>query len=187
MRADRLKILPTLYPTDPGWGSWCMCVSSGFGFHPANPGWGVGACVFVCALRLYPAIPSSVVRCGCVCSGSGFGCAPPFLAGVLAPSVTHQPPSVTHQPPSVPHRPPSEGVLDTPSFFSFHYGTPWVGDMDTNPFGHRVPATLFIVRCMGNSMSGDHYEMTSTDTLGVNRMGGGCTGRVGVNIARTPR
>ena len=43
--------------------------------------WGV--CVFVCALLLYPASPGSGVRCGCVCLGSGFGCARPHLAGVL--------------------------------------------------------------------------------------------------------
>ena len=43
--------------------------------------WGV--CVFVCALRLYPATPGGGVRCGCVCLGSGFGCAPPLLARVL--------------------------------------------------------------------------------------------------------
>ena len=43
--------------------------------------WGV--CVPVCALRLYPATPGWCVRCGCVCLGSGFGCAPPLLAGVL--------------------------------------------------------------------------------------------------------
>ena len=43
--------------------------------------WGV--CVFVCALRLYPATPGWGVRCGCVCLGSGSGCAPPLLAGVL--------------------------------------------------------------------------------------------------------
>ena len=36
----------------------------------------------LCALRLYPAFPGSGVRCGCVCLGSGFGCAPPLLAGV---------------------------------------------------------------------------------------------------------
>ena len=42
-----------------------------------------GVCVFVCALRLYPATPGWSVRCGCVCLGSGFGCAPPLLAGVL--------------------------------------------------------------------------------------------------------
>ena len=43
--------------------------------------WGV--CVFVCVLRLYPGTPGWGVRCGCVCLGSGFGCAPPLLAGVL--------------------------------------------------------------------------------------------------------
>ena len=42
--------------------------------------WGV--CAFACALSLYPATPGSGVRCGCVCLGSGFGCAPPPLAGV---------------------------------------------------------------------------------------------------------
>ena len=40
-------------------------------------------CVLVCALLLYPATPGWGVRCGCVCSGWGFGCAPPLLAGVL--------------------------------------------------------------------------------------------------------
>ena len=43
--------------------------------------WGV--CVFVCPLRLFPATPGWGVWCVCVCSGSGFGCAPPLLAGVL--------------------------------------------------------------------------------------------------------
>ena len=43
--------------------------------------WGV--CVFVCALRLHPATPGWSVPCGCVCLDSGFGCAPPSLAGVL--------------------------------------------------------------------------------------------------------
>ena len=43
--------------------------------------WGV--CVLVCPLRLYPATPGRGVWCGCVCLGSGFGCAPPLLAGVL--------------------------------------------------------------------------------------------------------
>ena len=42
--------------------------------------WGV--CVFLCALRLYLATRGSVVRCGCVCWGSGFGCALPLLVGV---------------------------------------------------------------------------------------------------------
>ena len=40
-------------------------------------------CVFVCALRLYSATPGWGVRCGCVCLGSGFGCALPLLAGLL--------------------------------------------------------------------------------------------------------
>ena len=34
-------------------------------------------------LRLYPAPPGRGVRRGCVCLGSGFGCAPPRLAGVF--------------------------------------------------------------------------------------------------------
>ena len=40
-------------------------------------------CLLVCALRLHPATPGWRVRRGCVCFGSGFGCAPPPLAGVL--------------------------------------------------------------------------------------------------------
>ena len=44
-----------------------------------------GLCVFVCALRLYPATPGWGVRCGCVCLGSGLGCAPQLLAGLLGP------------------------------------------------------------------------------------------------------
>ena len=43
----------------------------------------VGVCVLVCPLRLYPATPGWGVRRGCVCLGSGFGCGPPLLAGVL--------------------------------------------------------------------------------------------------------
>ena len=42
-----------------------------------------GLCVFVCALLLSPMNPGWGVRCGCVCLCSDFGCAPPFLAGVL--------------------------------------------------------------------------------------------------------
>ena len=49
--------------------SWLLC-------------WGV--CVFVCALRLHPSTAGWGVRCGSVCLGSGFGCATPLLAGVLA-------------------------------------------------------------------------------------------------------
>ena len=37
----------------------------------------------MCALRLHPATPGWGARCGFVCLGSGFGCAPPLLAGVL--------------------------------------------------------------------------------------------------------
>ena len=40
--------------------------------------------MFVCALFLYPATPGWGVWCVCVYSGSGFGCAPPLLAGMLA-------------------------------------------------------------------------------------------------------
>ena len=40
-------------------------------------------CVLVWALRLNPATPGWGVRRGCVCLGSGVGCAPPLLTGVL--------------------------------------------------------------------------------------------------------
>ena len=40
-------------------------------------------CVLVCALRLHPTTPGWGARCGCLCLGSGFGCAPPLFAGVL--------------------------------------------------------------------------------------------------------
>ena len=61
-----------------------VCVLGlGFWLPPASPGWGVGVCVFVCPLRLYPATPGWGARCGRVCLGSGFGCAPPLLAWLL--------------------------------------------------------------------------------------------------------
>ena len=51
---------------------------------PRHSGLGCWAvCVLVCALRLHPATPGWGARCGCVCLGSGFGCAPPLLAWVL--------------------------------------------------------------------------------------------------------
>ena len=62
---------------------WVCVLGLGFWLHPTTPGCSVELCVFVCALRLYHATPGWGVRCGCVCSGSGFGCAPPLLAGVL--------------------------------------------------------------------------------------------------------
>ena len=62
---------------------WGCVFGLGFRLRPATPGWGVRVCVFVCVLPLYPATPGWGVRCGCVCLGSGFGCAPPLLAGVL--------------------------------------------------------------------------------------------------------
>ena len=43
----------------------------------------LGVCVFVCELCLCPVTPGWALRCGCVCLGSGFGCAPPPLRGVL--------------------------------------------------------------------------------------------------------
>ena len=64
---------------------WVCVLGLGFRLRPATPGWGDGlcVCVLVCALRLYPANPGLGVRLGCLCLGSGFGCAPPLLAGVL--------------------------------------------------------------------------------------------------------
>ena len=95
-----------LRPADPGWGVWvcvCSCARSactqpllarvrGMGVcvwardsaaprHSWLGCWAV--CVLLCALRLHPAIPGTGERCGCVCLGSGFGCAPPLLARVL--------------------------------------------------------------------------------------------------------
>ena len=62
---------------------WVGVLGLWFPLRPATPGWGVGVCVcvIVCFLRLYPATPGWGVRWGCVCLGSGFGCAPPLLAG----------------------------------------------------------------------------------------------------------
>ena len=95
-----------LRPATPGWGvrvRVCLCARSactppllagvcGVGVcawarvsaaprHNWLGCWGV--CVRVCPLRLYPATPGWGVWCGCVCLGSGFGCAPPLVAGVL--------------------------------------------------------------------------------------------------------
>ena len=66
-----------------GCAAWVCVFGLGFRLRPATPGWGVGVCVLVCVHPLYPATPGWAVRRGCVCLGSGFGCAPPLLAGVL--------------------------------------------------------------------------------------------------------
>ena len=62
----------------------CAWVQVSAAPRQSSPGrWGL--CLLVCALRLYRATPGwgVSVRFGCVCFGSGFGCAPPLLAGVL--------------------------------------------------------------------------------------------------------
>ena len=95
-----------LHPATPGWGArrGCVCLGSGFGcalplpagvlgcvcahvrapFVPRHSWLGcvVWVCVFGLGFRLRPATPGWAVRCGCVCSGLDFGCAPPLLAGV---------------------------------------------------------------------------------------------------------
>ena len=96
-----------LYPAIPGWGAGpcvCLCGRSSCAPPPLTgmccvgvcawarvseqrrDSWlrcAVWVCVFLCALRLYPAGPGWGVRCGCLCLGSGLGCAPPFLAELL--------------------------------------------------------------------------------------------------------
>ena len=91
-----------LRPATPGWGvglcvcSACtqpllaqvrgvgVCVWARVSAAPRHSWLGCWAvCVLVCALRLHPATPGTGARCGCVCLGSGFCCAPPLLAGVL--------------------------------------------------------------------------------------------------------
>ena len=95
-----------LRPPTPGWGvrvCVCLCARSnctppllarlcgvgvcawaGVSAAPRHSWLGCwGVCVFVCALRLYPATPGRGVQCAFVCLGSGFGCTPLFLGGVL--------------------------------------------------------------------------------------------------------
>ena len=57
-----------------------VCVSARLSAAPRHSWLG---CWAVCVLRLHPATPGTGARCGCVCLGSGFGCAQPLLAGVL--------------------------------------------------------------------------------------------------------
>ena len=85
--SDVCVFVPALCPTLPllatvcGVGVWVRTRVSAAPRHSWLGCWGV--CVFVCVLRLYPATPGGGVRCGLVCFGSGFGCAPPLVAGVL--------------------------------------------------------------------------------------------------------
>ena len=71
-----------LHPATPGLGCavWVCVFGLGFRLRPATPGWGAGLCV--CSACTQPLLATGA-RCGCVCLGSGFGCAPPLLAGVL--------------------------------------------------------------------------------------------------------
>ena len=94
-----------LRPAAPGLGvGVCVCLCACSAWSAAPPGcrrgavvcaWAwlaaaprhawlgcLGVCVFVCWLRLYPATPGLGVRCGRVCLGSGFVCAPPLLVAV---------------------------------------------------------------------------------------------------------
>ena len=94
-----------LRPATPGWGvgacvclcarSACtppllpevccvgVCASARVSAAPRHSWLGCwDVCAFACALLLYPGFPGWGVWCGCVCLGSGFGCAPPLLAGV---------------------------------------------------------------------------------------------------------
>ena len=65
-------------------GCWAVCAGVGAPLAPCHSwlGCAVWVCVFGLGFRLPPATPGWAVHCGCVCSGSGFGCAPPLLAGV---------------------------------------------------------------------------------------------------------
>ena len=71
-----------LHPATPGHGCavWVCVFGLGLRLRPATPGWGVGLCA--CSACTQPLLATGA-RCGCVCLGSGFGCAPPLLAGVL--------------------------------------------------------------------------------------------------------
>ena len=78
-----------LYPATPGWGVRCglgsaVCLSARSSAAPCHSWQGCWRVyVLVCTLRLYPATPGWGVWCGSVCLGSGYGCAPPVLAGVV--------------------------------------------------------------------------------------------------------
>ena len=85
LRCVSARVRAPLAPRHPwlGCAVWVCVFGLGFRLRPATPSWGVGVCLFVCLLPLYAATPGRGARRGCVCLGSGFGCAPPLLAGVL--------------------------------------------------------------------------------------------------------
>ena len=151
-----------LRPATPGWNVWvcvCWCACSGCtspllagvcgvgvcawarvlaaSRHSSLRCWGV--CVFVCALRWYPATPGWGVWCVCVCSGSGFGCAPPLLAGVLGCVCVRVPPS--HQQPPPPQRRPPNTTPSKPSSTSpsptDHHHRRLNRPSDVGPLDHR--------------------------------------------------
>ena len=70
----------------PSWlqcGGVLVCVRAPLVPRHSWLGCAVWACVLELGFRLCPATPRWGVRCGCVCLGSGFSCAPPLLARVL--------------------------------------------------------------------------------------------------------
>ena len=82
----RACVRTLLVPRDSwrGCAVWVRVLGLGVSAAPRHPWLGCwGVCVLVCALRLYPATPGWVVRLGCLCWGSGLGCALFLLAGVL--------------------------------------------------------------------------------------------------------
>ena len=110
-----------LRPATPGWGvgvcvCWCgrtastlpllagvhaggVCVWAPVSAAPCHSWLGCWpVCVVVCVLPFYPATPGRGVWCGCVCLGSGFGCAPRHLAWVLGCvcAGVHAPPVPRH-------------------------------------------------------------------------------------------
>ena len=68
----------------PGCAPWVCVLPLGLSAAPHHSWLGCwGLCVLMYPLRLYPATSDWGVRGACVCLGSGSGCAPPLLAGVL--------------------------------------------------------------------------------------------------------
>ena len=94
--------------------------------------WGV--CVLVWALRLHLATPSWGGRRGCVCLGSGFGCAPPLLAGVLGCVCADVGPVL-----AAPHAAPTgQGDSVGPPHPHTRAHSTWVADPNSPPSGRGV-------------------------------------------------